>query len=146
MGVAIQILEKYLCKVRDGRDCLQFNTVRQLRAAVSDVYSATHTAHNLRYSLKSHRGSVIHMYKGAVQSALVEIFSKGMNRRMTEDSDWNKSVNSLVVNYILNYIKHEWVMPDTESCKKREPLMAAAYICVTYGYYLRGYEEFWVDF
>ena len=62
MGVAIQILEKSLCKVRDGRDYLEFNTVRQLRAAVSDIYSATSTAHASRYSLKSHWGSVLNTY------------------------------------------------------------------------------------
>ena len=37
MGVAIQILEKSLCKVRNRRNYLQFNTFRQLRASVSDV-------------------------------------------------------------------------------------------------------------
>ena len=44
MGVDIQILEKSLCKGKNGRDYLQFITVRQLREAVSDVYSATSTA------------------------------------------------------------------------------------------------------
>ena len=48
MGVAIQILEKSLCKVRDGRYYLEFNTVRKLRAAVSDIYSAMSTAHASR--------------------------------------------------------------------------------------------------
>ena len=37
MGVAIQILEKSLCKEINGRNYLQFNTVRQLWAADSDV-------------------------------------------------------------------------------------------------------------
>ena len=31
MGVSIQILEKSLCKGRNGRDYLQFNTVHQLQ-------------------------------------------------------------------------------------------------------------------
>ena len=39
--------------------------------------------------------------------ALMERFAKGMKRRMPEDSDWNKPVNSLVVNYILSHIEHE---------------------------------------
>ena len=37
MGVAIQILDKSLCKGRNGRNYLQFNTVRQLQTGVSDV-------------------------------------------------------------------------------------------------------------
>ena len=68
-----------------------------------------------------------------------------MKRRIPGDSDRNKPVNSLVVNYILNHIKHEWVVPDTEPCRKRELFMNAAYICVTYGYSLWGYRCFWVD-
>ena len=76
-------------------------------------------AHTGRYSLKSHRGSLIHMYKGAMQSDLMEIFAKGTNRRMPEDSDRNKSVNSLLENYILNHIEHEWVMPNTYTFRKR---------------------------
>ena len=85
------------------------------------------------------------MYEGDTQSELMEIFVKGMKRRIPEDSYQNKPVNSLVVNYILNHIEHDWVMSNTETCRKREPLMTAAYIYVTYGYYLQGYKGLWVD-
>ena len=61
-----------------------------------------------------------------MQSVLVEIFAKGMKRRTMEDSDQNKPGNPLLVYFILDYIKHEWVMPDTDPCKKREILMSAA--------------------
>ena len=107
-----------------------------MRAAVSEVYSATSTAHESRYSLNSHQGSVLHIYKRAIHSDLMEIFYKGTKRRILVESDWNKPVNALVVNYILNHIEHEWVMPDTEPCGNREILMTAAYICVTYSFYL----------
>ena len=134
-----------MCKGINGRDYLQFITVRQLRVAVSEVYSETPTGHKIRYSLKSHPGSVLHMYEGSIQSVFMEIFAKETKRRMLEDSDWNKPVNSLVVNYILNHIRHKWVMLDTEPFRKRELLTTAAYICVTYGYYLQGYNGLCVD-
>ena len=98
---------------------LQLNTSRQLRAAVSYVYSATSTAHESRYSLKSYRGNVLHMYEVDMQSALMVIFVKGMKRRIPKDPDWNKPVNLLVVDYILNHIEHEWVIPGTETVRKR---------------------------
>ena len=75
MGVAIHILEKSLCKGKNERDYLQFNTVCQLRSAVSDVYSATSTSHKSRYSLKSQHDSVLHMYEGDMQLALMKIFA-----------------------------------------------------------------------
>ena len=72
MGVVIQIMEKSLGKGRNGRKYIQFNTFHQLRASVSDVYSATSTAQKSRYSLNSHRVSVMHMYKGFMQSESME--------------------------------------------------------------------------
>ena len=39
-----------------------------------------------------------------MQSSLLENFVKGMKISMPEDSDQNKPMNSLVVNYTLNHI------------------------------------------
>ena len=119
IGVSIQILEKFLCKGRNGRDYLQFNTVCQLRAAASYVSSSTSMDHASIHSLKSHMGSVLHMYEVDMKSALIEIFSKVTRRRMSKDPHQNKPINSLVVNYMLSHIKHEWLMPDTEPCRKK---------------------------
>ena len=107
MGLAIQMLEKSFSNGRNGRNYLQFNMVRQLRSAASDIYSATAASRSSLYSLKSHCGSVLHMYEGEMQSLLMERLSKGMKKRMPEDSDQNKPLNSLVVNYISNDIEHE---------------------------------------
>ena len=79
-----------------------------------------------------------------MQLALMEVFAKDMNWRIPEDLGFNKPVNYLVVNYILNHTKHYWVMPDTEAGRQRKQLMTVAYISVTYGYSLRGYRGFWV--
>ena len=81
-----------------------------------------------------------------MQSKFMEKCVKGMKSMNPEDSDQNKPVNYLVVNYILSLIDHEWVMPDNVPGRKRELLMTAAYIYVAYDYYLRGYEGFWVNF
>ena len=54
-----------------------------------------------------------------MQLAFMKRYAKGMKRKMLEDSYRNKPLNSLIVSYILNHIKHEWVMFDTEPCRKR---------------------------
>ena len=64
------------------------------------------------------------------------MFYKRTKKRLMEESDRNKSVNSWVVDYIFNHIENKWVMPNTEPCRKRELSMKAAYICLMYGYYL----------
>ena len=71
IGVAIQILENCFSKGRNGRDYSKINTDHQLRAAVSDVYSAMSMAHASRYSLNSPQFSVLHMYEGVMQSSLM---------------------------------------------------------------------------
>ena len=64
MGVSVQILEKSLCKGINGRKYLHFNNFCQLQLLVLYVYPATSTAHKSIYSLKSHQGSLLHMYEG----------------------------------------------------------------------------------
>ena len=145
MEIAIQMLEQSLLPGRHGRPYQQFNSVRKLRAAISDIYSASAASHSARYSLKSHGGNVLHMYEGPMQSSFMERFVRGMKLRMPVDSDRDKPVNSKIVSFILDRIEYEWSDPDTLSDRGRELLMAAAYICVVYGYSLRGYEGFWVD-
>ena len=120
-------------KVRKGRDCLQFNTVCQLQAEVSGIYSETPTAHASGYSLKSHNVSVLYMHEGAMQLAFMERLSKSTNRRIIEDSYQNKPVNPLLVNYILNHIEHKLVMTNIEPFRKRGLLMTTDYISVMYG-------------
>ena len=71
IGVAIQMLENYFCKGRNGRDYLKINTDHQLQAAVSELYSAMSMAQASRYSLNSPQVSVLHMYEGSKQSALM---------------------------------------------------------------------------
>ena len=51
MGVAVQMMEKYLPKRGNERDSLKFNTVHQLRESVSDVYYILYMPHASRYSL-----------------------------------------------------------------------------------------------
>ena len=114
MSMAIQILDKSFCKGRNGIYSLQFNDIPQLREVVSDVYSATSMAHASRYSLRSHQVSVLQMYEGAMHLALMEILVKVNKTRVPDDLDQKTPMNYLVVNYILNHIKHEWVMPETD--------------------------------
>ena len=79
-----------------------------------------------------------------MQYSLIERFSKGMKKRIPEDSDQNKPLKSLVIKYILNDIEHKWVGSETDQDRKRDLVMTASYIYVAYVYSLRGYEWFWV--
>ena len=73
------------------------------------MQEANHCSHN--------GGSVLHMQKGDMQSALIKIFAKAMKGRVTTHR--NKPLIYLVGNHILNHIEYEWVMPETDTCRKR---------------------------
>ena len=74
-----------------------------------------------------------------MHSSLMERVSKGMKKRMPYDSEENKHLNSLVVDYTLNCIKHEWVGSETDQYIKRELLMTISYIYVTCSYSIISY-------
>ena len=107
MEVALQMLEKTLQKGRHSHNYQQFDSVRPLRDAMSDLYSAYFAGHEARYSLKFHRGSVLHMYEGPMQSAFMEQFVRGLKIWMLAASDCNKPLNGKVVRFILDQIELE---------------------------------------
>ena len=53
------------------------------------------------------------MYEVAIQYLLVNRFDKWMKKKIPEDSDREKLLNSLVIKYILNFIEHNWIGSDT---------------------------------
>ena len=79
------MLEKLFSNRSNDRNYLQSNTVSQFQAAVLDKYSDTSDARSSRYYLKSHRGSILHMYKVAMQSFLMERSDKATKKRIPED-------------------------------------------------------------
>ena len=145
MGLAMLILEKALQPGRKNRPYQQFATVRQLRAAASNVYSASAQSSKLRYTLKSVAGDTAHMYEGETQTLLMERFMKGMRIRMPQDSDRNKPFTLAMVLYVLGRLEFEFLDPATPEDRRRCVLMTASYICVVFGYALRGHEGLWVD-
>ena len=103
------------------------------------MFTLQYTRLTKAYTNWSRIVAVYYNVRGSYAVGLYEKFVNVVKRSMPEESDWNKTMNSLVVNYISNHIKHELVIPDTELGRKRELLMTPAYIYMTYGYSLEGY-------
>ena len=143
MGVMICMLEKSLRKGRNA-DYTQFDSCRSLRSAVANVYAATAQASDLRYSLKNARG-VMHLEEGNTQTVLMERAVAGMKARMPQVSKRNLPFTSKMINFILEHLEARWFDLEESEEGRRAALMSAAYLCVTYGYSLRGNEGFWVD-
>ena len=144
MGIAITMLEKSIQPGRLSNEYQQFHSVRKLRSAASDVYGATAEASALRYSLKK-LSNVLHLDEGPTQTVFMERMAAGMEARMPKDDARNLPINSEMMLYILDDLEVELHDPTTPPRRKRAIIMTGAYLVITYGYSLRGYEGFWVD-
>ena len=144
MSAAISILEHSLEKGRLA-DYIQFDSVRKMRSALSNIYSATSIGSKGRTTYKSATGTTFHSTDDPMQSILMERFMKGVKARMPVDSEQNLALSGKVVKRILDKIEFKWALPFTPLKEKRLLTMVAGYIVVTYTYSLRGNEGFWVD-
>jgi hypothetical protein len=143
MGVAILMLEKSLEPGRNSKTYQQFDTVRKLRSAVSNVYSATARGCKEPLAFKSIRGEVQHLYQGSMQSVFMERFTLGMRISLPESTIQSFPLMGVAVAELLSRLEAEWVDPGTEPTRKRLITMVCGYIVVTFGYSLRGHEGFW---
>ena len=144
MGLAMMMLEKSLEKGRNA-NYTQFATVRQLRSAVSNIYTASAEVRVEAGVLKSRKGDVQHLHDDPTQSTFMERFMAGMQNRMPLDSKRDAPLLGHVVAAMLNLMARELVNPTTGAKRKRLLTMTGAYMVITYSYSLRGNEGFWVD-
>ena len=144
MGIALSMLSKSLTKGRIS-NYTQFDTCRQIRGTISNIYGATSSGNRSNQTFKSISGNVFHLNDDPMQSPFMERFIKGMKVRMPVESERNLPLMGSVVKLILDHVEYEWALPYTTSNRKRLLGMVGGYIATTYAYSLRGHEGFWVD-
>lgn len=146
MKAAIHMLEHTLESGKNDPTYVQFYSVRPTRAMLADVFSATFAGNEKRQVLKAHKGTVLHMFDGPTQSTFMERVMQGMKARMPEKKNRDAPISSQIILYILDAIQTELDTFDSVTGDRpRDLIMAAGYVCVAYGYSLRGNEAFWVD-
>ena len=144
MKTVFAMLEKSLEKGK-LTNYTQFDTCRQVRSTISNMYLATAGASEHGYTLKALQGKLFHLANNPLQSTLVERVVKGMKARMPVESARNLPLTGPVVRRVLEEIEFEWVTSNEDPHRKRLLAMAGGYIATTYSYSLRGNEGFWVD-
>ena len=144
MGLAMMMLEKSLEKGRNA-NYTQFATVRQLRSAISNIYTASAEVRVEAGVLKSRKGEVQHLHDDPMQSVFMERFMAGLQSRMPLDSQRDAPLLGHVVSAMLDVMAKEVTNPNTKEKRRRLLTMTGAYMAVTYSYSLRGNEGFWVD-
>ena len=143
MGIALLMLTHSLRKGRNAH-YTQFDTCRQDRSIASNIYTATSVLSQEQNVLKTKRGEAWHLHSDPMQSMLMERFTKGMSRRMPEEVKRNVPLMGHTVAAMLKRMKREVMEEDVTTERRRELVMTGGYMCVTYGYSLRGNEGLWV--
>jgi hypothetical protein len=144
MMLAMLMLEKSRERGRNA-DYTQYDTLRQFRSAISNVYGGSGEVSIDNGVLKSRRGETQHLHNDPMQSALMERFMVGMKHRMPSDSQRNMPLLGNVVSAVLDLMSKEIASGQSDEARVRRLTMCGGYISVAYGYSLRGYEGFWVD-
>ena len=144
MGLAMKMLEKSRDKGRNA-EYTQFDTVRQLRSVLSNIYTGSAEVRVENGVLKSRKGEVQHLHDDPMQSTFMERFMVGMQNRMPVDSNRDTPLLGHVVAAMLGCMKGEVKHSNTPAKRRRLLIMVGGYVCVTYAYSLRGNEGFWVD-
>ena len=145
MGIALLMLEKSIKPGRNSKTYTQFDSCRSYRSAASNLYSASAQGAFEHLSLKSLKGSVMHTYRGSMQSIFMERFTSGMETRMPQAVNRNKAMLGELTSLLLDRMNDEYLDPNLDCRRRRLLAMSGGYIATCYGYSLRGNEGFWVD-
>ena len=144
MGIALLMLTDSLKGGRNNDSYTQFATCRQNRSVASNIYQASSHLSEDHNVLKSKKGDALHLHSDPMQSMFMERFSKGMERRMPEETDRDEPLMGTTVAGMLKRMKFEYLDAETGVIRKRSLVMTGAYMAVCYGASLRGHEGLWV--
>ena len=144
MVQAMMMLEKSREPGRNA-EYTQFDTVRQLRTTVSNIYAGSAEVRVESGVLKSRRGEVLHIHDDPMQSVFMEKIVLGLQHRMPVETKRDTPLLGHVVAGILKVMEDEVQEAKTSAGRKRLLTMCGGYIATTYSYSLRGNEGFWVD-
>ena len=131
MGMALTMLETSLDKGRIA-SYTQSDSMRQLKSAVSNIYTATATAHKARGTMESISGKALYISEDALQIPFMERFAKRMKARMSVETKRNLPLVGKAAGSIMEVIEFELALLDDNDPKRHLLSMVAAYIAITY--------------
>ena len=149
MNLAIIELRKSQGKNRPNAICtshLQYDTVRRLRGAVSNVSDAAYLGNSTSLTMKSFKGDVSHLHLSVTQTRFFERFSQGMKVRMGQRTRRNFPIKSVMVKSILDRLKLDInLLGPNDLDRRRLLILSGAFIAILYGGSLRGNEGLMLD-
>ena len=144
-SVALQMVKASLRPGKHSSDYQQFDTIRSIRTAFSNVFEASAGAQKEREVFRGEKGVVLHPSKCPTQSLLFEKFSKGLLSRMGRDVRSNSGLSHLVLVKIIENLERELQSSDAGDDRKHFLVVCGFYFVVCFVASLRGCEGFMVE-
>lgn len=143
LGVAVAMLLKSLEPGRYNASYQQFETVRKLRAAYSNIYMASHEGVS---SLRTVGGDRIkhHLTHSPTQSLWFERFAQGCVRRMGQDVRQDWAIPLSAMHGLMKALEEEWAGAAEETIQEQIASLGA-FSVITFCGSFRGPEVFLTD-
>lgn len=142
--VALQLLKASLLPGKYHETHQQFDTIRGLRTAFSNIFESSNSAQKARRVLRGDGGITLHSSTCPTQSDLFERFMKGLISRMGKDVRSNAGLSHTVLKSILLNLEKE-INEEPSYSRQRFLLLCGVFIVVCYGGSLRGCEGFMME-
>ena len=144
-SVGLQMVKASLSPGRHDVRYQQFDTVRAIRSAYSNVFESSAGTHTVREVLRGDKGVVLHPSRCPTQSLWFEKFSKGMLRRMGRDVRSNAGLNHLVLLEMVKNVEEELRSGQANEERQHFLVTCMFYFMVSFGASLRGSEGFMIE-
>ncbi len=143
--VALEMLRASQLKGRNDSDYQQFDTLRKLRSAYSNIFECGPGVANTGLSFKGSHGHMVHFSKSELNSVLFRQFMYGLEKRMGRVVIQNIAVSATMLIHILNGMEEELRSNETTWARKREIIIAGATFVGLFAGALRGEEIFMAE-
>ena len=138
--IAIEMIIMSQGKGRNSPNYIQFDSIRKIRSAYSNVFESSPQRCLDNRKLKSDRGQLMHFVNGDTDSKLFGMFMKGCEKRMGRYVKQDCGISNDILHSILEIYEKEFDDPNTLSERKRFILVCGAAFVILWGGALRGGE------
>ena len=138
--VAIEMIKHSQGKGRNSSNYIQFDSIRKIRSAYSNVFESGPARCLDNRKLRSDKGQMMHFVNGDTDSKLFSMFMKGCERRMGRYVKQDVGITNELLHAILNQYDREFDDKLTSLSRKRFMLICGAAFVTLWGGALRGGE------
>lgn len=143
--VALEMLRASQEKGRNASDHQQFDSLRKMRAAYSNIYESSPAGVAIGLSFKGPKGSMVHFSQSELNSVLYRHFIHGLLKRMGRLVIQNIAISPEMLLLILEQMEEELRSIETQWERKRELIMCGGAFVSLFAAALRGEEVFMIE-